>query len=76
MRTATGPRLTRRSSARPAARSAHWWTLNVVMAASKAPVAKGSASAVAATTGAAPGGRWARIVADGSTATTRRSVGS
>ena len=43
------------------------------MAASKAPSANGSASALAATQGAAPAGRWARITAEGSTATTSRS---
>ena len=37
---------------------------------------KGSDSAPAWTTGAASGGRWAIITADGSTATTSRSTGS
>jgi hypothetical protein len=46
------------------------------MAASKEAAGNGSDSADAATTGAEPGGRWDRMVADGSTATTRRSVGS
>jgi len=42
----------------------------------KAPVSNGSSSALACTTGAASGGRWAIITSDGSTATTSRSCGS
>jgi hypothetical protein len=76
VRMTTGPQVTRRSSRRPACRSAHWCTLNVVIAASKLPSAKGSCSAVASTAGASPGGRCARIDADGSTGVTWRSAGS
>jgi hypothetical protein len=48
----------------------------VVIAASKELSSNGSSSARASTTGAAPGGRCARITADGSTAVTSRSGGS
>jgi len=46
------------------------------MAASKLLSSNGSRSAVASTAGAAATGRWARITADGSTASTYRSAGS
>ena len=46
------------------------------MTASKLSSANGSASATPATHGAAPGGRCARMTADGSTAVTSRSGGS
>ena len=48
----------------------------MAIAASNAPSANGSASARASMHGAAPGGRCARITADGSTAVTSRSRGS
>ena len=50
--------------------------VRTAIAASKLASAKGSASALACTAGAAPGGRWAIITADGSTAVTSRSGGS
>jgi hypothetical protein len=46
------------------------------VAASTRPSSNGSASARAAIAGAAPGGRCARIVSLGSTASNQRSVGS
>jgi hypothetical protein len=46
------------------------------MAASKDLSANGRASARASMHGAASAGRWARMVAEGSTATTRRFAGS
>ena len=46
------------------------------MAASKLASSNGSASALACTAGAASGGRWAIITADGSTAVRARSGGS
>ena len=69
-------RATRRSSARPRARSGQWCTVSTASVASKLPSANGSAVAEACTTGAAPGGRWRIISGEGSTARTRRSVGS
>ena len=70
------PRATRRISARPASRSGQWWTVSTAIAASKASSAKGSASALARTAGAAPAGRWAIISAEGSTAVTSLPAGS
>ena len=72
----TARRPTRRSSRSPPSRSAQWWSDSTAIAASNAPSANGSASARASTHGAAPGGRCARITADGSTAVTSRSRGS
>jgi hypothetical protein len=46
------------------------------IAASTARSSKGSASARPSIAGADPGGRWARIVALGSTASSQRSLGS
>jgi len=46
------------------------------MAASNAPSAKGNRSAQACTAGAEPAGRWWIITGEGSTATTRRPLGS
>lgn len=46
------------------------------MATSKEPSANGRRSAAAAIHGAEPGGRCARMTADGSTAVTSRSTGS
>ena len=74
--TTTGPRATRRSSARPASGDCQWWIVTHAIAASNAPSSNGSASARASIAGAAPAGRWARIVALGSTASTQRSPGS
>jgi hypothetical protein len=50
--------------------------VTMAMAASKLSSSNGSRSAVASTAGAAARGRWARIAADGSTASTYRSEGS
>jgi hypothetical protein len=74
--TTTGPRATRRSSARPASGGCQWWIVTHAIAASKVSSSNGSASACASIAGAAPGGRCARIVALGSTASTQRSAGS
>ena len=75
-KTTTRSRATRRSSAQPARQSLQWCSVMIAIAASKLASAKGSASALACTAGAAPGGRWAIITADGSTAVTSRSGGS
>ena len=72
----TGPRATRRSSARPARAGSQWWIVTQAIAASTAPVSSGRLSARASMHGAAPAGRCARIVALGSTASTQRSSGS
>jgi hypothetical protein len=74
--TTTGPRATRRNSASPRAGSDHWCTVTVAITASKESSSNGSRSAAASSAGTAPEGRWARMPADGSTATTYRSVGS
>ena len=75
--TTTGPRVTRRSSARPRAGSGHWWTVKIAMAASMESSSSGSVSATASIAGTAPvTTRRARIAADGSTARTYRSAGS
>ena len=74
--TTTGPRATRRSSRSPATWSAQWWTVTMAIAASTASSSSGSASARASIAGARPAGRCARIVAEGSTASTERSSGS
>jgi len=63
----TGPRITRRISASPRARSLQWCTVNTPIAAPKAPLPKGSASADAHTAGAASAGCCDSITADGST---------
>ncbi|MBE1583406.1 hypothetical protein H4W80_001664 [Nonomuraea angiospora] len=72
----TGPWETRRSSRRPCSVSLPWWTVTVAMAASKLSSSKGRRSATASRAGARWRGRWARIAAEGSTATTWRSSGS
>ena len=72
----TARRPTRRSSRSPASRSSQWWSESTAIVASNEPSPNGSASARASMQGAAPGGRWARITADGSTAVTSRSRGS
>jgi hypothetical protein len=69
-------RATRSISRIPAARSLQWWSVKIAIAASTLPSSRGSASAEAWTAGALPGGRWAIITAEGSTATTSRSAGS
>jgi hypothetical protein len=76
VRITTGPRVTRRTSRRPARRSPHWCTLKVVIAASKQPSGNGRSSAVASTAAGSPAGRCARIDTDGSTGVTWRSAGS
>ena len=76
LRTTTRRRATRRISPTPAARSRQWWTVIIAIAASKLSSSKGSSSALAWTTGAAPGARWEIITAEGSTAVTSRSAGS
>ncbi len=48
----------------------------VAIAASKLSSSKGSSSALAWTTGAAPAGRWEIITPEGSTAVTSRPAGS
>ena len=60
----------------PARQSLQWWMVRTAIAASKLPSSNGSDSALPCTTGAASGGRWAIITADGSTAVTSRSGGS
>ncbi|HTZ07667.1 MAG TPA: hypothetical protein VMB72_01265 [Acidimicrobiales bacterium] len=56
--------------------SLQWWTVKTARAASKAASAKGRCSATARTTGPEPGGRWAAITGEGSTATTAAWRGS
>jgi hypothetical protein len=75
-RITTGPRVTRRISASPVARSGHWWTVTVAMLASKLSSANGKSSEVASIATVSQAGRWVRIEAEGSTAVTNRSVGS
>ena len=72
----TTRRATRRISRSPAIGSGQWWTVAKAIAASKDWSANGRLSAAAATHGAAPAGRCARMTADGSTAVTSRSEGS
>lgn len=74
--TTTNRRATRRSSAIPAARSDQWCTVSTARATANCPVSKGSSSARPIRQGAAPAGRWARIAADGSTASSGTSAGS
>jgi hypothetical protein len=76
VKTTTGPRATRRISANPASGGCQWWMVTQAIAASTESSSSGSASAWASIAGAAPGGRWVRIVALGSTARTQRSSGS
>ena len=66
----------RRSSASPAPASGQWCTVRTASAASAASSATGSASALARTAGAAPAGRCASMLGDGSIASTRRPGGS
>ena len=76
-KTTTRSRATRRSSAGPRAQSLQWCSGEERPSRRRSCAsAKGSASALACTAGAAPGGRWAIITADGSTAVTSRSGGS
>lgn len=73
----TGPPVTRRSSARPAAGSGHWWMVKIAIAASTEAASSESDSATLSIAGTAPAAmRCARIAADGSTASTFRSTGS
>lgn len=72
----TGPRVTRRSSFSPFARSDQWCTVRMAVEASKPSSANGRSSAKACTTAPAVAGRCRIISSDGSTATTRRSAGS
>ena len=65
VRTTTRSRATRAISATPASRSRQWWTVIIAIAASKLSSSKGRSSALAWTTGAAPGGRWAIITRRG-----------
>ena len=60
----------------PPRQSLQWWIVSTAIAASKLSSSNGSASALACTTVAPSGGRWAIITADGSTAVTSRSGGS
>ncbi len=66
----TERRATRRSSAKPRSTSLQWWIVRMASATSKSPSGSGMASALAWIAGAAPGGRCAIIVAEGSMATT------
>ena len=76
MKTTIRRRTTRCSSPSARGTSRQWWTVLTARAASWLCSGSGKASALAWMTGAAPGGRWAIIVADGSTASTSRSAGS
>ena len=69
-----GPRVTRRSSCRPLARSGHWCTVTRAIAASNDWSSSGSFSATPSTAGVRCAGRCARIAADGSIASTWRSM--
>ena len=66
----------RLSSARPDAQSSQWWTVRIASATSASPERRGSADALARTTGAAPAGRWAIMTVEGSIASTLQCTGS
>jgi hypothetical protein len=72
----TTRRATRRISRSPATGSCQWWMVLNAIAASKDWSSNGRLSAAAATHGAEPSGRSARMTADGSTAVTSRPGGS
>jgi hypothetical protein len=76
VRTTTRRLATRRISTIPASGSRQWWTEKTVIAASTDSSSSGRLSAAALSTSAAPGGRWAIISPEGSSATTSMSVGS
>ena len=69
-------RVTRFTSVRPARQFVQWWIVRIAVVQSKAPPGQGMASAAAAIAGAALRARCRSIVADGSSATTGRSMGS
>src|SRR4051794_19062820 len=76
VRITTGPRVTRRTSRSPAARSGHWWRVNDGSGAWKLRSSKGGFWGGAPPAGVNHSGRCARMDPLGSTAVTRAVVGS